>query len=93
MCDNTIRRVCHEHGGAMRDWQRDDPAAAAAFRDAAGDVELQTDGTAVNTTAGWPEMRLSVFAKRDRAGPDGWLPAPRARVLAAGIVGCDRLGP
>jgi hypothetical protein len=93
VCDNTIRRVCHEHGGAVRDWQRDGPAAAAAFRAAGGDVEFQTDGTAVNTTGGWRELRLSIFAKRGRAGPDGRLPAPHARVLAAGVVGSDRLGP
>jgi hypothetical protein len=77
----------------MRDWQRTSPAAARAFRQAGGDVEFQTDGTAVNTTAGWREMRLSVFAKRHRAGPDGRLPPPHARVLAAGVVGCERLGP
>jgi hypothetical protein len=93
VCDNTVRRVCHEHGGAARDWQRDDPAAARAFRQAGGEVEFQTDGTAVNTTAGWREMRLSVFAKRHPAGADGRLPAPHARVLAADVVGCDRLGP
>lgn len=93
VCDNTIRRVCHEHGGAARDWQRDDPAAAAAFQEATGEVEFQTDGTAVNTTAGWREMRLSVFAKRHPAEPGGRLPAPHARVLAAAVVGSDRLGP
>lgn len=101
VCDNTIRGVCHEHGGAMRDWQRDDPAAGEAFRSATGDVEFQTDGTAVNTTGGWREMRLSIFAKRTRGqpvtGPDGWeqrgLPAPHARVIQAGIRTGDRLGP
>ena len=100
-CDNTIRRVCHEHGGAMRDWQRDDPAAGGRFRAAAGDVEFQTDGTMVNTTAGWREMRLSVFAKRGRgwpaAGAADWdqrgLPAPHARVIQAGIRTGDQLGP
>jgi hypothetical protein len=92
-CDNTIRKVCHEHGGAMREWQRDSPEAARAFGAARGDIEFQTDGTAVHTTQGWREMRLSVFAKRHRAGPDGRLPAPHARVLAAGVVGCERLGP
>jgi hypothetical protein len=93
VCDNTVRRVCHEHGGAMRDWLRDSPGAARAFREAGGDVEFQTDGTAVNTTAGWREMRLSVFAQRRRAGANGRLPAPHARVLLAGVVGCERLGP
>jgi hypothetical protein len=101
VCDNTIRAVCHTHGGAARDWQREAPAAAAAFRAAAGDVELQTDGTAVNTTAGWREMRLSIFAKRRRGrpatGPGAWeqrgLPAPHARVVQAGIRTGEQLGP
>jgi len=93
LCDNTVRRVCHEHGGAGRDWQRADPAAARPFRAAAGDVELETDGTAVNTTEGWREMRLTIFAKRGRGRPGREPPAPRARVLTAGIRDCDRLGP
>jgi hypothetical protein len=100
-CDNTIRSVCQEHGGAMRDWQRDDPAAAGPFRGCGGDVEFQTDGTCVNTTGGWREMRLSIFAKRHRGrpagGPRGWeqrgLPAPHARVVQAAIRTGDQLGP
>jgi hypothetical protein len=101
VCDNTIRAACHAHGGAMRDWQRTAPAAAAAFRAGDGDVEFQTDGTAVNTTAGWREMRLSVFAKRHRGAPAAgradWerrdLPAPHVRVIQAGIRTGDQLGP
>lgn len=101
VCDNTIRQVCHDHGGAMRDWQRDDPPAGEAFRTATGDVEFQTDGTSVNTTAGWREMRLSIFAKRKRGQPSSgradWeqrgLPAPHVRVIQAGIRTCDQLGP
>lgn len=101
VCDNTIRAVCHDHGGWMRDWQRDDPRAGEAFRHAAGDVEFQTDGTCVNTTAGWREMRLSIFAKRKRGEPASgrgdWeqrgLPAPHARVVQAGIRTGDQLGP
>jgi hypothetical protein len=100
-CDNTIRKACQAHGGAMRDWQRDDPAAGEWFRRAGGDVEFQTDGTMVNTAAGWREMRLSIFAKRGRgrpaAGPGDWeqrgLPAPHARVVQAGIRTGDQLGP
>jgi hypothetical protein len=101
VCDGTIRPVCQEHGGAMRDRQRGDPAAAAAFRAAGGDVEFQTDGTMVNTTAGWREMRLGIFAKRRRGRPaparGGWgqrgLPAPHARVIQAGIRAGDQPGP
>jgi hypothetical protein len=101
VCDNTIRAVCHEHGGAMRDWQRDNPDAGAAFRKATGDVEFQTDGTMVNTTAGWREMRLSIFAKRTRGNPvrgaRDWrqrdLPAPHVRVIQAAIRTGEQLGP
>ncbi|MBN9121397.1 MAG: hypothetical protein J0I06_19975 [Planctomycetes bacterium] len=99
--DNTIRAACHEHGGAMRDWQRDNPAAGAAFRKASGDVEFQTDGTMVNTTAGWREMRLSIFAKRTRGKPvrsaRDWhqrdLPRPHVRVIQAAIRTGEQLGP
>lgn len=101
VCDNTVREVCHRHGGAMRDWQRDDPKAGAAFQRADGDVEFQTDGTMVNTTAGWREMRLSIFAKRKRGQPvsgrGDWeqrdLPAPHARVIQAAIRTGEQLGP
>jgi hypothetical protein len=101
VCDNTIRAVCHEHGGAMRDWQRDDPTASAAFRSADGDVEFQTDGTMVNTTSGWREMRLSIFAKRNRGKPargaKRWqqrdLPKPHVQVIQAAIRTSEQLGP
>jgi hypothetical protein len=99
-CDNTIRAVCHEHGGAVRGWQRENPAAAGPFRAAAGDAEFQTDGTCVNT-GGWREMRLSVFARRHRGNPAvgrrAWeqrnLPAPHARVIQAAIRTGEQLGP
>jgi hypothetical protein len=101
VCDDTIRSVCHDHGGAMRDWRRDDPAAVAGPRRAGGDVGPQTDGTVVNTTAGWREMRLSIFAKRRRGKPapgrGDWqqrgLPAPHARVIQAGVRTGEQLGP
>jgi hypothetical protein len=101
VCDNTIRGVCHGHGGAMRDWQRDDPRASAAFRSAGGDVEFQTDGTMVNTAGGWREMRLSIFAKRGRgrpvSGARDWhqrdLPRPHVRVIQAAIRTGEQLGP
>jgi hypothetical protein len=101
VCDNTVRAACDRHGGAARAWQRDDPEAGRAFRAADGEVEFQTDGTCVNTTGGWREIRLSVFAKRPRGHPvtdlDDWdeqrLPAPEARVAAAAIVSSAALGP
>jgi hypothetical protein len=100
-CDNTIRSTCDAHGGAMRDWQRDEPKAGESFRAAGGDVEFQTDGTCVNTPGGWREMRLSIFAKRTRGrparGPGDWeqrdLPAPHVRVVRAAIRTGGQLGP
>ena len=85
----------------MRAWQREDPEAARPFREAEGDVEFQTDGTCVNTTGGWREVRLSIFAKRQRGEPvtdlDDWdeqrLPAPHARVATAAIRTSEALGP
>ena len=76
----------------MADWSHTDPAAGAGFAAASGDLEFQTDGTMVNTWEGWRELRLGVFAKRQRgkaATAAAWdsrsLPAPCARVLFGGI--------
>jgi hypothetical protein len=101
VCDNTVRKVCDRHGGLIRAWQREDPEAARPFRAATGDVEFQTDGTCVNTTGGWREVRLSIFAKRRRGEPvtdlEDWdeqrLPAPHVRVATAAIRTSTALGP
>ena len=67
--DNTIRHVCQEQAADMAQWQRTAHAARHAFRKASGDVEFSTDGTSVNTTEGWREMRVALFAKRQRGEP------------------------
>ena len=84
----------------MADWLHTDEAAGAGFAAAGGDIEFQTDGTMVNTWQGWREMRLGVFAKRERGRPataDQWdarrLPPPHARVLFAGIETAEKFGP
>ena len=52
-------------------WQAHRSGSRAALsRNARRDVEFETDGTCVNTTAGWKEMRVGVFAKRE-FGPAG----------------------
>jgi len=64
-------------------------------------VEFQTDGTSVNTTEGWREIRLSIFAKRAPGRPvtdlDAWddqrLPEPTARVASAAIRTSEAPGP
>jgi len=99
-CDQAVRAVCHEEAGRMADWLHADRAAGAGFAAAGGDVEFQTDGTMVNTREGWRELRLGVFAKRQRGRPASageWdtrrLPAPHARLLFGGIQAAEHFGP
>src|SRR5262249_23088923 len=82
------------------DWLHTGPQAGVGFAAAGGDLEFQTDGTMVNTWQGWREMRLGVFATRQRGQPataDAWdrraLPAPHARVLFGGIETAAHFGP
>ena len=97
---DLIRRVTNAAGERAQRWQAQGPQSGAGFRRASGDVEFYTDGTCVNTRAGWREMRLSVFAKRRRgapATPEEWvkrqLPRPAARVAFAGIRPAEACGP
>jgi hypothetical protein len=73
------------------------PAAGAAVAKAAGDVESQLDGTTVNTTGGWRDMKIGIFARREpgeKAAAAEWdsrhLPGPSARVAFEPI---DRFAP
>lgn len=95
--DNTIRKVCHEQAGEMAQWRHTVSDAHAEFRQTAGEVEFETDGTSVNTRDGWREMRLGIFAKRETGEPttpakwdDRKLPSPAARVAFAAIEKADR---
>ena len=99
-CDQTSRAVCYEEAGLLADWLHTTKAAGATFAAAAGDLEFQTDGTMVNTWEGWRELRLGIFAKRQRGQPapaSQWdrrrLPAPHARVLFGGIETAEHFGP
>lgn len=99
VCDTTIREVAQRHGAAANEWMRTEPEAARAFRDADGHVEFTTDGTCVNTTGGWREMKIGIFSKRDRgesATPEEWasrtLPPPKVRLAFAAIEKSDDFG-
>lgn len=63
-------------------------------------MEFQTDATKVNTTGGWRDMKLGVFARRLAglpATPEQWdqrdLPAPGARFAFAAIEEIDGFAP
>lgn len=97
--DTTIREVAQRHGAAANTWLREEPLAVKEFRETAGDIEFTTDGTCVNTTTGWREMKVGMFSKRDRgepATPEEWesrdLPAPQTRIAFAAIENSDAFG-
>lgn len=88
--NDTVRRVAAQEGKAAGQWLESSPAAGTQFQKAEGHVEFYSDGTKFNTTAGWREIRLSIFAKRkagEPATPEQWkdrvLPSPAARALFA----------
>jgi hypothetical protein len=97
--NDTVRAICDEEGERVGQWVRGDNASTGKLTQARGELEFSTDGTSVNTTDGWREMRLSVLGKResaDSAGPHEWddrvLPAPTARLAWSQIADCRRVG-
>ncbi len=99
VCNTTIRNIAQRHGAAMLTWQREDAEAVREFREATGEVEFTTDGTCVNTTDGWREMKVAIFSKRqagEPATPQEWctrtLPKPHVRVCFAAIEKSERFG-
>lgn len=97
--ENTIREIAQQHGAAMNAWQNSDPQACREFREAEGEIEFTTDGSSVNTSGGWREMKLGIFSKRpdgEPATPEEWadriLPRPAARVAFCAIECSDRFG-
>ena len=89
---NTVRAVCQRQAKDIGQWQTHDPEAGEKYRKTPGQPEFETDGTCVNTTDGWKEMRVGVYAKRkagESATPEQWatrkLPPPGARVAFAAI--------
>jgi hypothetical protein len=98
--DERIRQACQAESTRIAGFRADSPAVAAAFADAAGDVEFQTDAAKINTTGGWRDMKIGIFARRERgepATPAGWdtrhLPVPTTRVAFAAIETIDDFAP
>jgi hypothetical protein len=98
--DERIRRSCREEASQIVAFREDSPAIAEAFHEAAGEIEFQTDAAKVNTTGGWRDMKIGIFARRepgDPATPAEWddraLPAPTARFAFASIETIDDFAP
>lgn len=93
---NTVRNVCQVEAVGVEQWQANAPEAVEKYARSFGEIEFFTDGTCVNTTEGWKEMRLGVFTKRPRgesALPAQWaqrvLPPASARHVFAAIESAD----
>ncbi len=98
--DELIRRACQAEATRIAAFGASSPALAEAFAAAAGDVEFQTDAAKVNTTGGWRDMKVGIFARRERgepATPAEWdqrdLPAPTTRAAFAAIQAIDDFAP
>lgn len=90
-----IRQTCLSAGKTLTAWMEQSPAAVAGFHAAPGEVEFETDATTVNTTEGWREAKIGIFAKRERGESvetaqwdDRKLPAPTTRFAFARIAEC-----
>jgi hypothetical protein len=95
--DNTIRKLCHETAQHATT-NREQRATAEAFAEAKTegerpvDAELQIDAGKVNTLEGWRDVKVAVFACRERDKPTlptQWderdLPAPSIRSIIAAV--------
>jgi hypothetical protein len=91
-CHEVIRHVCFRQSARLETLRDAAAPDLKPFREAVGSMEFQADATTVNTTQGWRDMKVGVFAKRQDglpATPEQWdtrkLPAPTARFAFAAI--------
>ncbi len=96
--DETIRRVCHETAQKARA-TREQRATAELFAQAGGDHEAHIDAGKVNTLEGWRDVKVAIFAKRERGEPATaaqWdqrdLPKPTVRSVIAAIEEASLFG-
>lgn len=97
--DEYIRQVTQAEGPKIAAFAAGSAEVADEFAAAAGEVEFETDATKVNTTDGWRDVKIGIFAKRpagESAGVEQWadrdLPKPTARFAFAQIEECGSFG-
>jgi hypothetical protein len=92
-CHEVVRQVCYRQSAEFAGQRAAAAPEVESFRAAPGQLEFQTDATKLNTSEGWRDMKIGVFAKR-QAGepvtPEEWdrrlVPAPTARLAFAAIA-------
>jgi hypothetical protein len=99
-CHEIVRRVCYRQADELAQQRQAAAPEAEAFRQARGQMEFQTDATALNTLLGWREMKIGVFVKRRAGRPAAaqeWdrrdLPGPEARVAFAAVSEIEAFAP
>ena len=92
--DEVIRQTTHAQARRAAA-ERADRGDAPRFARASGAIEVLIDAGKGNTLAGWREVKLGLFCKREAgppATPAEWaerdLPAPTIRTVRAAIEGC-----
>jgi hypothetical protein len=97
--DERVRQACQAESSGMARFRSESPTLAETFA-GGGDLEFQTDAAKVNTIGGWRDMKIGIFARRERgqpATPADWnkreLPAPSTRAAFAAIETIDDFAP
>jgi hypothetical protein len=91
--DELIRQTVLGEGPKLAAFAQTAAETVETFAAAVGDAAFETDATKVNTTAGWRDAKIGIFAKRPRgvsAETTQWadrpLPKPSARFAFADIA-------
>lgn len=99
VADETLRKLCHAEAASLARTRPQRLATADDFERTPGDWELQIDAGKVNTTSGWRDVKVAVFARRERSGPGSstdheqrGLPAPGVRSVIAAIEPAEDFG-
>ena len=95
----ALRRTTHAEAAAAAEGRAERTALPEAFAKASGEQELHIDAGKVNTPEGWRDVKVAVFACRER-GPAATagdyeqrqLPAPTARSVVAAVEECGAFG-
>jgi hypothetical protein len=95
----TIRRCCHQDAAHARRKRGERLALPERFAQAAGDRELHIDAGKVNTRDGYRDVKVAVYACRERAEPatsedyeQRGLPAPVVRCVIAEVEEAQAFG-
>lgn len=96
----TLRLVCHQDARAARNHRCEREALPNQFASALGDRELQLDAGKVNTPDGFRDIKVAVFACRERGEVSTSedyekrkLPAPSVRAVIAEVEQSKEFGP